>query len=365
MSLTLFGPTQSAYFECQYSSSSWGSLGTIYYCDVKNAVNITSNNAAHVDDISGKHKHGQNNDNVEAFSVTVGQVHYFPHDLSKFFKNLKGIQIGSTGLKVIHQHDLKDFLNLKNLYLWSSDLEILEENLFEFNKNLELIYLSSNKISHIDPNVFDKLTNLRNLRLDSNTCINMGASNNPTEVQNVIKTAKAQCTSWDFSDLKQKIQNLKNESKNLNLEDFRAKLENLEFQIKNSSFPNFFQEKLQFLKLVLFEKEKKDQFFDTISAITKNSSNEMCSPLELKVNNVTDNVNYLVALTVNQTENNKADHTAFNDKLVVQGTIMTEMKEKITNISDAITVINQNYEKDKLKFLNLLKAIEKIFLPEL
>lgn len=361
MSLTLFIPTDSAHFECQYSSSSWGSLGTVYYCDVKNAVNITSNNAAQVDDISGKHKHGQNNDNVEAFSVTVGQIHYFPHGLSKFFKNLKGIQIGSSGLKVIHQHDLKDFLNLKDLYLWSSDLEVIEENLFEFNKKLELIYLSNNKISHIDPNVFNKLTNLRNLMLDSNTCINMGASNNPTEVQNVIKAAKAQCTSWDFSDLNQKLQNLKNESKILNLEDFRAKLENLEFQIKNSSFSNFFEEKLQFLKVVLFEKEKKDQFFDTISAITKNSSFEMCSPLELKVNNVTDNVTYLVALT----ENNKADHTAFNDKLVVQGTIMTEMKEKVTNISNVITVINQNYEKDKQAFLNLLKAIQKIFLPEL
>jgi len=143
-SIQMFGSSQSASLECKYSSSAWGTLGTIYWCDVKNAVNITTLDAAHVDDIYGTHLASYNNDNVTAFSVTIGQVHYFPHGLNKFFKNLKGIQIGNTGLKEFHQRDLKDFPKLMNLHLWNSNVEILEENLFKFNPNLDYIYLWSN-----------------------------------------------------------------------------------------------------------------------------------------------------------------------------------------------------------------------------
>jgi len=194
MSLALFASSQSASFQCQYSSSSWGSLGKIYECIVQNVVNITSLDAAQVDSISGQHLTGYNNDNVEAIDVyQKGQVHYFPRGLNKIFKNLKGISIGGTGLKEIHQSDLKDFPKLKNLFLYENDLEIIEENLFKFNPNLEFIDLSSNKISHIDPNVFDKLTKLKTLDLKSNTCINMSIEYNRTAIQRVIKKAKEQC----------------------------------------------------------------------------------------------------------------------------------------------------------------------------
>jgi len=84
--------------------------------------------------------------------------------------------------------------------LSSNDVEILEENLFEFNPLLREISFMYNKISHIDPNVFDKLTILKSLFLQYNTCIDMNASSNQTEVQNVIKTVKTQCN-VDYSNL--------------------------------------------------------------------------------------------------------------------------------------------------------------------
>jgi len=259
--LALFGSSQSASFECKYKISAWGTIGTIYWCDVQNAVNITSLDAAQVD---GTHQAGYNNDNVEALNLNCkGQLHYFPRGFNKFFKNLKAISIYNCSQKEIHKSDLKEFPKLMNFHMPYNNLEILEENLFEFNPKLEAIDLDYNKISHINPNVFDKLTNLRNFHLESNTCINMGASNNPTAVQNVIKAAKTQCMNSEYSDLTQKIQSLQNESKNLNLEIFKEKLKNLENEIKNSKFTNFFQNKLQDFNAVLMEKARNEDKFST------------------------------------------------------------------------------------------------------
>jgi len=107
--LALFGSTQSVSYQCEFSTTSFGTLGTIYRCYVQNSVNITFLDEAQVDSISGTHLTGKNNDNVEAFSVDKGQMNYFPRDLNKFFKNLKGIQIYSIKVKEVYQHDLKDF----------------------------------------------------------------------------------------------------------------------------------------------------------------------------------------------------------------------------------------------------------------
>jgi len=283
MSLALFDSTQSASFECKFKSvSTWGTLGTIYYCEVQNAVSITCHDEVQVGDISGTHRDGYNNENVVAFSATVGQVHYFPRGLNKFFKNLRGLQIDGTGLKEIHQSDLKVFPHLKNLYLWSSNLEILEENLFEFNPNLEAISFYSNKIQHIDPTVFDKLTKLSSLSLGSNTCINMYAHSNLIAVQNVIRTAKVQCKNSDYSNLEQKVKYLEFESETLNSENLKEKIENLENEIKSSKFSNFFQENIKNLKAALTEKARKE-FFDTISKKVKNNSNTDRLIIKLKL----------------------------------------------------------------------------------
>jgi len=361
MFLALFGSSQSASFQCGFAVNTWGYLGTVYRCDVPNSVNITSLDAVQVDDISGTHVAGYNNDNVEAFDISKrGPIHYFPHGINKFFTNIKGIAIRETGLKEIHQSDLKDFPKLVELWLYFSDLEILEENLFEFNPNLNLIELSSNKIKHIDPKVFDNLIKLKTLNLVSNKCIDMFA-HDPIQFQNIIKTAQAQCTNLDYSNLEQKVKYLELESKFLNSENLREKFENLENLIKNSKFPNFFQEKLQNLNAVLNEKEIKDQFFDIISAITRNSSFEMCSALESKVNNVTKNVKDLVALTSNQTDNSKAEFVALNDKLLVQDIKISGIEEKLEQISEAIEKINKNCEEQNKRFLNLMNALEIAF----
>jgi len=221
-----------------------------YFQLIRNSLDITSFDAAQVDSISGTHQAGFNDDNVNAFRIhEIGQLHYFPRGLNKFFKNLQGLAINYSGLKEIHQRDLKDFPKLELLYLFGNNLEILEENLFEFNPNLEIISLRYNKITHIDPNVFSKQNKLHSLNFESNKCIESYATN-PSEVQTIIRIANYRCTNENYSNLEQKVKKLEIESKNSKSENLKEKVKNLENEIKNSEFSNFFQEKLQILKAV-------------------------------------------------------------------------------------------------------------------
>jgi len=145
--------------------------------------------------------------------------------------------------------------------------------LFEFNPNLEFVHINFNKITHIDPKVFDKLIKLKHLYLQLNTCINMAAINSLTEVQNVITTAKSNCTNLDYSNLEQKVKYLEFESRILNSEDLNQKVENLKNEIKNSRFSNFFQEKIAGLNAVAIQKEREDVVDSKLTDIEEKIAN--------------------------------------------------------------------------------------------
>jgi len=302
MSLALFGSSQSVTFDCKYLTLQWGTLGSIYFCYLQNVVNISSPDAATVDSITGTHLTGYNNDKVQAIQFDIGQINYFPRGLNKFFKNLRGLQISGTGLKEIHQSDLKDFPKLINLYLFNNNLQVIEENLFQFNPNLELIYLHTNKLTYINPYVFSSLIKLNVLHLNPNTCININA-NNPTEVQNVIKTAISQCINLEYSNLEQQVKYLEMQSKVLDSATLKTNLGVLVSAIQNSAFPNFFQEQIQ---------------------------------------------------RINATEIDKAQEDAEN--LTLSG-----MNGKIASISDTVTLINNNYQDLNRRFMKLISALENAY----
>jgi len=271
----------------------WGYLGKTYVCYIQNTVNITSPDAATIDSISGTHLAGYNNDNVEAITIGKGQIHYFPRGFNKFFKNLRGIEISSTGLKEIHQRDLKDFPKLVALYLYNSNSEILEENLLQFNPNLEWISLHSNKITHIDPKVFVNLIKLKTLQLHKNTCIDMYASKNSTAIQNIIRTAQLQCTNLIYSNLEQQVKYLEFESQFLDSENLKKKLENLENQIKNSKFPNFFRENLKILNADLIKK---------VTIFTINDANDKLVVQDSKISRIGDKLKQIIEMMNNNNE---------------------------------------------------------------
>ncbi|XP_070501451.1 toll-like receptor 6 [Chironomus tepperi] len=349
MTLALFGSSQSASLGCQFYTSDWGySLGRVYCCSVKNSVAITSLDAAQIDSVTGTYQAGYNNDNVEVFQVhNKGQIHYFPRGLNKIFKNLKGISIRYTGLKEIHQSDLKHFPNLKYLYLPYNNLEILEKDLFEFNPNLEYISLNSNKISHIDPNVFDKLTKLKTLYLISNVCINMDASNKPTAVQNVIKIAKNQCTTSDYSNLEQKVKNLEAESSILSSEQLKEKLGKLENEVENSKFQNSFQSKLQGLRASLAKTTTTTTEPTTTSTTTESSKFETCSALESKVDKIAENLTDLMTLATNGPDTQQC--AALQDNINENFTKMSQNIAKIDEKLSGTAAQMNNSQCDALK----------------
>jgi len=370
MSLALFSSTQSASFYCKYKNDYWDStFGTIYYCDVQNDVNITSLDAAQVDSISGEHLDGYNNDNVEAFHISGrGKIHYFPRGLNKFFKNLTAIQIADTGLKEIHQSDLKDFTELKGLYLQANDLEILEENLFKFNLNLDYIYLNLNKITHIDPNVFVKLTKLNSLNLILNTCIDMAADEKVAEVQNIINAAQAQCTNSGYSNLEQKVRNLEVESEN-----FKENLEKLENEVKNSKFQNFFQERLKDLKADQVKKEQDEATTITTPTTTaspisttktstkapkesESNKDETCSALESKIDMIAANLNYCVDQAVNGTNSNKIDNDHQQNEQCAA--IKEDLRKQTEEMDTWMDILDGNVEDFKTSALKEIHHIK-------
>ncbi|XP_070493075.1 uncharacterized protein [Chironomus tepperi] len=363
MTLALPGSSQSASIDCKFVSGEWNSLGTIYYCEVQNSLTITSSDAAQIDSVTGTHLAGYNNDNVEGFYIhRKGEIHFFLRGLDKIFKNLKGIEICNTGLKEIHQSDLKYFPNLKNFAVYGNNLEILEKDLFEFNPDLDYIVLNSNKISHIDPNVFDKLTKLETLTLYSNVCINIYADNNPTAVQNVIKAAKNQCTTSDYSNLEQKVKNLEAESSALSSEQLKEKLEKLENLVKNSKFSNTFHSKLQGLKAGQAKKAQEEATTATATttpttttttqaATTESSKFETCAALESKVDKMTENLTDLMILATNGTDTQQCA-ALINENFTKMSQNIAKIDEKLSGT--AVQVINSQFDalKDDLRNRN-------------
>ncbi|KAL7011918.1 hypothetical protein ACKWTF_014513 [Chironomus riparius] len=354
--LGLFASTKSISFECRFISGSWGAeLGTIYYCQVQNSVTITSLDAVEIDDISGYHKTGYNNDKVNAFHiVNKGKIHFFPRGLIRFFKNLKAIQIRNTGLKEIHQSDLKVFLNLKAIFLQVSQLEVLEKDLFKFNHHLEMIYLNKNKISHIDPNVFDSLTKLRHLALEFNMCTTT-AGYNATELQNAIKIVKDKCENSDYPKMEKKVKNLEIEANHSTFQNVAKKLEKLEIEVQNSKFSNTFHRRLQDLKAVQTRSEvitttTTYEEISTTEAI-KCPQLEVCSALESKINHF-ETILKDMNLRTSNTDQKIAAMDERNSKFI---------KEMTTTLKDVKATNDQHFVTIMRFIVNFEKKLEAIY----
>ena len=192
-------------------------------------------------------------------------------------------------------------------------------------------------------------------------------AHNPTEVQSVIKAAKAQCTNSDYSNLEQKVKNLEIESKNLNSENFKERLEKLENEIKNSRFSNNFHRRLQNLKAAQVKKVQEsttttEATTTTSEALKKPEINsfETCSTLELKVNNNVINLMDLVTQAGNGT------HSAFKDQVTIDNSKYEANHEDLRNQKEAINKKLDNLEtkieefkSESLKEINQIKNIIK------
>ncbi|CAG9810122.1 unnamed protein product [Chironomus riparius] len=211
----IYESSRSADIKCQFGDTGgFAVVGMAYLCTFYNA-NISSEESAKINNVTGRHENLKTHDDVLGFYSTGNQViNYFPQGLDKFFINIKTIALYSSNLKEIHQADLKPFPKLIYLNLYANDLEILEEGLLDFNPDLKVVGFQQNKLFHIDSNVFDGLKKLSYLWLVHVPCISKNAMTS-IEVQASIATIKDKCTSSEFTSLNLKITNLENKSKTL------------------------------------------------------------------------------------------------------------------------------------------------------
>ncbi|KAG5667887.1 hypothetical protein PVAND_015853 [Polypedilum vanderplanki] len=152
--------------------------------------------------IDGYRKLNQNvncSSSREGFAVTyASNFEFFPKNIEKHFKNIVAIYIISSGLKEIHQNDLKVFPYLETLIFNETEIEYLEADLFEFNLLLESFAILKSPLKHIGPKIFDNLKNLKFLVIDK--CQNMSLiSDKKMTVKEIVeKIQKGFCIVQEF-----------------------------------------------------------------------------------------------------------------------------------------------------------------------
>jgi len=176
--------------ECKFTGSSDN-----YACEVK-SIKLASNEDRELTRVTGAHKSGYSNDNVEYYTQSVvTELKFFPQGITKFFKNVRNVFIHHAKITSITKEDLKPFgQQLKEFYLGPSELEVIDADLFDYTQNLEKIYLHNNKIKHVSSGAFNNLPKLTTLWFSSNPCtFSSDYAWHRAGVINLIAIVESQC----------------------------------------------------------------------------------------------------------------------------------------------------------------------------
>jgi hypothetical protein len=220
--LLLLPVTAAVVIECEFKTTIWSNVESIYRCTPRVDPSITSP-GVNVTSASGSHMPSMSHTDVKGFSSQSKTINFMPRGLNDVFPNLIGVSINDAGMKEIRQSDLKQFPRLRYLYLYKNAITIVERELFKFNPELEHIGLDDNKISQIHPTVFDHLNKLSELSLDLNVCINAYATGR-SHVVNLLRSVKQECPG-DFVQIDEEQSESVQQTE---LTTAKASLENLE-----------------------------------------------------------------------------------------------------------------------------------------
>lgn len=241
--------------DCDFKTSNYDGLGSVYICSARNDLNILSKDVALIESASGNHINSKQNINVMVFEADNKKTEYFPKGLEKIFENLKGIYIGKGRLKELQKSDFAGYTELLYLELENNDIQFLEDGVFDYIPNILTIWLLNVKIIHIGENVFQNLNNLRFLGFVQNTCVNVKTMDYQAYSYNTLQTLKNNCFNQDFAKFSIKLKNLEENSKTIKRDNFyifTLTLEKLEKEFKNSRFSylNSIKERFHNLKFV-------------------------------------------------------------------------------------------------------------------
>ncbi|KAL7013077.1 hypothetical protein ACKWTF_015179 [Chironomus riparius] len=321
--------------DCNYGIASFTNILNTYYCKTSIDPNIITIDSAQITSMSGTHSNSKTSDDVEVFWASSIEVKYFPRDLKRKFKNLKGIIIYSCQLEEIHQEDLKPFNNLVSLRLQSNLIEIIEEGLFDYNSQLELVEFNEPKLIHIHANVFDHLSQLKYFWFQRVPCIAKEVDNSRNNVVVAIKVVKNKCKSSEFSDLEEKIKNLEIESKSSNFAEFKINFDDFETIFKNSKFSKFrpLRERFQSLKVLSNPGELlTDLSFKNITTKLEDLKSSKCLDPDLFsiIKNLQNSIDELKS-------SQNGDQVDIKSSISDQATILDNIKTSQIKVKDDLT----------------------------
>lgn len=270
-----------------------------------------------------------------------------------FFKNLELIFIEFSGLKEIHQADLKPFTKLIYLTLGYNSIEVLESGVFDQNPNLEILSFVANDLVHIEPQVFDNLPKLRCFWF-IRTCVHKIVYSRKETIE-AIDVARNKCVNPDYKFMNEKITKLETESNFLNSEEFTENFEKFEKSFIKSRFFNFSTLRNRFERLRNYTVDLSSKLL-----CRKSSNFESLSTYDFEVLNMTIDMKILQL-----SENMKdlaAEGLGLNDKLIKLDGRFAKFE---TKMSKKLSKIDKEIETSRSKIDATLRKIENNFLEKI
>ena len=143
---------------------------SVYSCQVNN-LNLSLNSEP-LTDIIRVHALKKTNADVKLLTIHNQTSRELPENLASFFKNLEGLEVINSELKVVKRTSLEGLKNLRYLNLMKNEIEALARDLFHHNQMLEVIILCCNQLKIIGYEIFDQLRHIKHIDLRRNLCIN-------------------------------------------------------------------------------------------------------------------------------------------------------------------------------------------------
>lgn len=175
-----------------YENSNWELIGPLLRANIVD-LRVDRPNTKVVG-VSGSFPSGKCADDVRGLYISNTVCQYIPQGLDEIFPSIEGIQISSTGLKVISQRDLKPFVKLRSLWLDCNKLTVLESNLFLYNADLTIVNFKDNNLRAIGSGIFDPVDDLQRVYMEGNKCISLDAVNR-SKVKEVKTEIAEKCQS--------------------------------------------------------------------------------------------------------------------------------------------------------------------------
>lgn len=115
-------------------------------------------------------------------------VQYLPKNIGKFFPQLRGLTVWSTGLKAIQAADLENLSHLESVYINQNEIEELNSDLFKFTPKINDVYFGNNQISHVGKDLLTKINSFKRINFMSNKCIDSAATSDFESFKTELRT---------------------------------------------------------------------------------------------------------------------------------------------------------------------------------